>query len=122
MTTHSYPSSPDTPVLQMAYRSYAGMYTLLRLFSIDLPELQLEFSPEDFAAFYDGFRDRETEIDHAAGEEPKPEFYWIKGKDCWIRVCFEAHEGYYEWSCYTTAPNVNRIRVYFGEMNRNYPH
>lgn len=66
-------------------------------------------------AFYDNFRDRETEIDPAAGEELEPEFYWIKGKDCWIRVCFVAHEGYHQWGCYTTAPNVSRLRAYFEE-------
>lgn len=113
MAAHSHPSPPNTPALQVAHSGYAGIYTLLRLFSTDLPELLLEFSPEGFAAFYDVFRDRETRIDHAAGEELEPEFYWIEGKDCWVRVCFEAHEGYYEWRCYTSPSNADRLRAYF---------
>jgi len=112
MAKHSYPSPPDTPALQLAYRSYAGIHSLLRLFSGGLPELQLEFSPEHFMAFYEDFRDRETEIDHAADEELDPEFYWIKGNGCWVRVCFEAHEGYYEWRCYTAVANGAWLQAY----------
>lgn len=119
MTTHSYPSPPDIPALQLVYRSYAGIHSLLRLLSAGLPELQLEFSPDSFMAFYEDFRNRETEIDHAAGEALEPEFYWIKGDGCWVRVCFEAHEGYYEWGCYTSPPNVDRLRAFFEDVNSN---
>jgi len=113
MDEHACPSPPDTPVLQAVHHGYAGIYSLLRLFSAGLPELQLEFSPEHFMAIYEDFRNRETEIDHAAGEAPEPEFYWIKGNGCWVRVCFEAHEGYYEWRCYTSPSNADRLRAYF---------
>ncbi|MGK6353132.1 hypothetical protein [Parapedobacter sp. DT-150] len=116
MATYTYPSPPDTSTLQVVYGNYAGVYGLLQLFSTGLPELQLNFSPEHFMAFYDDFRERETAVDLASPEDVEPAVYWIEGKDCWIRVCLEAHEGYYGWNCFTSADRVGHYRAYFFHM------
>lgn len=102
---------PEINDLAYAYGSFAGTHTLIELFASGLPELELEFSPEDFIAFYDDFRERESSADITDSVEQ--EFYWIKGKECWIRVCFEAHESYYGWRCYTAKHNATIFRAYF---------
>jgi|SRR5690606_2410988 len=112
MANHSYTPPPDKPALQLAYGNYGGIQGLLQLFSTGLPELQLDFSPEHYLAFYEDFRDRETETDLSSAEDIDPEFYWIKGQDCWICICFEAHESYYSWRCYAPPDKREYYKAY----------
>lgn len=104
---------PDAPALYAVHAGYAGIHGLLQIFTEDLKELELNFYPADFMSFYEDFRVREIEADLASAETIDPAFYWIEGKSCWIRVCFEAHESYYEWSCYTARDNIPYYKIYF---------
>src|SRR5690606_13007998 len=93
----------NEPELRFVHGSFNGIHRLKGLLGEELAELELNFSPEEFMAFYDDFREREAAIDLASAETLAPAFYWIAGKDCWIRVCFQPHESYYSWGCYALA-------------------
>ena len=104
---------PDVPTLYAVEAGYAEIGGLLQLFTVDLKELELNFNPVDFMSFYNDFRLCEMDPGLASDKTLDPAFYWIKGKSCWIRVCFEAYESYYEWSCYTVRDHIPYYKIYF---------
>lgn len=103
---------PDLSGLSIAYRGFGSIHRLAALFQSELPELKLEFRREAFMTFYEDFRDRETETDLSSIEDIEPAFYWIKGQNCWIRICFEPHESYYGWRCYASPDKREYYKSY----------
>ncbi|WP_257657920.1 hypothetical protein [Parapedobacter lycopersici] len=120
MTVPNYQSGPsDEQELRFVHGSFSGIHRLKGLLNEELTELELEFSPTQFMAFYNDFRERETAGDPTSGDPSEPAFYWIKGRNCWIRVCFQPHESYYSWGCYTTEDQVTGLKMYFANKKNS---
>lgn len=117
MTASNYQNGPaDEQELRFVQGGFSGIHRLKGLLSEELTDLELAFFPTHFMTFYNDFRERETAGAPASGESLEPAFYWIKGINCWIRICFQPHESYYSWGCYAAEDQVAQLKAYF--MNK----